>query len=447
MSLVQNDLINLELEKLGIREFNLEEFVMDYDKLIEFEEIFDGNYSVDNPDSVIQLITSEDVTELLNKLDNLLLSCNHTLRCATTERNNIIFGGKTYYHISQELPRIGTYNEVLLYTDGITNKQYVIKQNKKQDYDEYVYPQIKKFQKILDRIKSFYENLKHIILTILITNTYQDLKLMPKIYDIGYIQEEPELPRPPNTTSSSVGGTIFIVMEYEKTLDDEIENNIKNNIKLDIQKINKYLYSVYKGLELINSITPPIHFRHGDLKANNLLITEDFKPVMIDFGFCEFEIDSRIKFKSSYKITNYWNFYQHFYQHKYEININNEAMRLAKPRDQILDMLNSTHDMFQLIYSLLFIMGNDYSEIFASNTQIKYFLNVSSIKSIKKNFLMTYQMDLLEYINEYKLVEADGLKQFISLDSISFNQMDLFAKYNFKYIKYKKKYLELKALV
>lgn len=276
---------------------------------------------------------------------------------------------------------------------------------------------------------------------------------MPKIYDIGYIQEEPDLPRPPNTKPSNTGGTICIVMEYSSTLETEIGNG---KMLDTIQKINKYFYSVYKGLELINGITPSIHFRHGDLKYNNLLITEDLKPIIIDFGFSEFEIDSKIKFKAPYQITNYWNGYSCTNDIlKTKINYFG-VLPLGKSLNQTLDILNSTHDMFQLIYSLVFVLQNYDTILFEylnSNSK-KYFLNGSSVKNIimqkfpslniSEILSKLYDINLLYFIDSYKLVESIELIKLIGPGLLPSDSMDLFARYNLKYLKYKEKYLRLK---
>ncbi len=455
MSTSQISLVTRELEKFGIKNISLEQFILDYNELIQKEFVY-NIFESNNMDNLVQeLVGNSYVSNILDRLESTFLSCSQTLQCAITDKKNIIFdNGKTYYYTpTSDINLSGTFNEILIYSDDSTNKKYVIKQNKKVDLTKIKNPVVKRFLKTLNTIKAFYENLKHIILTILVTNTYGEIKLMPKIYDIGYIQEQPDLPRPGNI-KSGIGGTMCIVIEYGHVL----SNNMAGNRKLDTTpKLNKFIYSVYKALELINSIQPPIHFRHGDLKHDNLLISEDNKPIIIDFGFSEFELDSKLKFKSLEKIMNYWNDYECLHPN-YKIKLQQfGVIKYAKPLGLILDMLNSTNDMMFLILSLKTKLGDIYSTLLASVSN-QYFISGKSVKEIaiklfgpNASYSYLYDLNLIDELEFYELTPADNLIPNINIgppthpNYISTNPSDLnelFDKYNTKYLKYKHKYLK-----
>jgi hypothetical protein len=460
MSTSQINLVTRELEKFGIKNISLEEFISDYNELVEKEFVYDIYRSNGRDDLIQELIINPYVSNILDRIESTFLSCSQTLQCAKIDRRNITFdNGKIYYYTPTAMFNAsGTFNEILLYSDDSTNKKYVIKQNKKNDLTAITNREVKRFLKTLHTIKSFYENLKHIILTILITNTYGEIKLMPKIYDIGYIQPEPDLPRPGNI-KSGIGGTICIVMEYQEVLTDSIGYGKKLNSQA---KLNKFIYSVYKALELINSIQPLVHFRHGDLKFNNILISEDNKPIIIDFGLSEFELDSKLKFKSTNKILNYWNDYECLHPN-FKIKLQQfGVVKYSKPLEKILDMLNSTNDMMFLLLSLKAQIGDAYAFIFKYSSGKKYFISGTSVNEIAtsmygpdatfKNF---YNVNLIDNLEFYELTEADNLIPQINLPTtlptdpnfILTNPSDiddLFAKYNIKYLKYKQKYLKLK---
>jgi serine/threonine protein kinase len=460
MSNSQINLVTKELEKFGIKNISLEEFISDYNELIDKEFVYYIYRSNGRDDLIEELVVNPYVLNILDRIESTFLSCSQTLQCARTDRRNITFdNGKIYYYTpTTNFNQSGTFNEILIYSDDSTNRKYVIKQNKKYDLTAIRNPQVKRFLKTVYTIKAFYENLKHIILTILITNTYGEIKLMPKIYDIGYIQEQPELPRPGNI-KAGVGGTICIVMEYAQVLTDSIGYGKKLNSQA---KLNKFIYSVYKALELINSIQPLVHFRHGDLKFNNILISEDNKPIMIDFGFSEFELDSKLKFKSAGKILNYWNNYECFHPN-FKIKLQQfGVIKYSKPLEKILDMLNSTNDIMFLLLSLKAQIGDAYAFILVYNPVNKYFISGASVKDIATSmfgvdatFSNFYNVNLIDNLEFYELIQADDLVPYINLsttlpsdpDYISTNPSDLndlFAKYNIKYFKYKEKYLKLK---
>lgn len=430
MNLSQIDLVNSQLTSFGIENFNLEEFIKDHTNLNKVNFSYSIFIKQESREEATEFVSQDFIINLVDKLNFIFLQCTRTLKCATIYNDSLIFpSGNTYTKIlNNDIILSGSYNEISLYVKNLNNdKIYAIKKNKITDYSHIEDPHENKFLKTLELINSFYENLKHIILSIIIANTYHDLKLIPKIYDIAYILDEIEI-------NNSV---MCIVMEYDDTLINDQNLNTPN-------LMNKYLYSVYKELELINLIKPSIHFRHGDLKCDNLLVTKDLKPVLIDFGFSEFELDSRLKFKSQSKIINYWNYYEKFSK-KNKIKIKNFGTDyFDNSLEQTLDILNSTHDMIQLLFSF-------YSKNLENNVLIlrnptnptNYILSRLFIEEeeLMNEFIYQdfYTLNILRYIGKYHLINSEFLLQILEVDQdkIPLNRNDLFAKYKLKYLKLK----------
>lgn len=331
----------------------------------------------------------------------------------------------------QESGRVleGTFNKALRYTSG--SKHYLIKINKAIDISSENQTQIK-YRRMLKLSDSFYENLKHIILYILIRLYIKDkIKLIPKIYTVGYNRITEEL---------------YSVLELgEKSFERYIIDN-KNNIKL----INIMLYSIYNALELITNIGPGINFRHGDLKFDNIVLTSDNKPMIIDFGLSEFDLSPQYKLFSI--ISGILNYTRAFPQ------LNKE----------LTELLNMSQDIILLIQSFRYFITEEFiTNIFNGinynknilldgrnlNRLIKHIFRFNSNEeAVKRRIHLRLYHDSTINGNcslnllplEKDLLNSKELAEYIGLTPENINQETIYSKYQLKYLKYKKKYLELK---
>ena len=198
----------------------------------------------------------------------------------------------------------GYWNKIQLYKD--TNNKYYIfrtalkkKEISSEPDDEYLY-------------KSFEENLKHIILYFLLKYYYSHIKykIVTEVYYFGlYIN------------SLTKEKTFITCMEVGNiTLENYFESIPENYLEM-----RKVLYTIFRSLELLNDLG--LNFKHGDLKYNNILMTMENKPMIIDFGKSRFNLDGLI--------------FEPF---------NETSATYEDP------YLNVTHDIMQLIFSL-FIPG------------------------------------------------------------------------------------------
>jgi hypothetical protein len=171
----------------------------------------------------------------------------------------------------------------------------------------------------VDQFKSFYENLKHIILYILVRKYLNNLKFIPQPYYFG-------LKKNPN---GSV--VIYMIMEKgENTLDGYFP---KSTVSLD--EIKKIFFSIYADLYDLNSISfhdnSKLNFKHNDLKCNNAVISSKKTPLLIDFGLSIFRLKDIIRGEIQFISC------ESSIRSKYYNDNNNK---------------NMVHDMFHLISSL-----------------------------------------------------------------------------------------------
>ena len=333
---------------------------------------------------------------------------------------------------------------------------------------------------------AFYENLKHLILYFLIKKEIGDVKLIPIPYLIGLCD------------NGGVYKSIMIMEKGKETLekyftkmiDDEQNKDLmadptKKNLTYpnSMLEIKKYLLNIYHYLYLITTILK-IHFKHNDFKCNNIVVSDDDKntPLIIDFGYCEFIIDEKIRYDNNQRLLE---------ESQVEKSISGENIDYLNTKNYY----NIVHDIIQLIVSLYFINIVDHDEsskigtvqyknidalgLFTfsdnKNTNIldadnltKYvgFIFKKKLTSIKQpprwpmidEFHNLYKLfydhiisDLVDYhtsnpyfkstdeyeetilINPYKLAHNLGLK------------FDIFKiDYEQKYLKYKMKYMKLK---
>jgi hypothetical protein len=127
----------------------------------------------------------------------------------------------------------------------------------------------------LNSFNSFYENLKQIILYIVMCRYNKQIKIIPQPIGIGWYND-----------------TICFLSEAGRNDYDDFFDYIDKNNTM-IHSIEKICFKVYRDLFAINEV-PHMNlcFKHGDLKSENIVLTDTLYPLLIDFGFCMFKIGS-----------------------------------------------------------------------------------------------------------------------------------------------------------
>ena len=316
----------------------------------------------------------------------------------------------------------GSFNETALYyIDSDVANTVIIRKN------------INKLFNLKLQYVSFYENLKHLILYILIRKyiIYTKYnKFIPKPFHLGFLK----LPNNNITTIMVMEGGVMDLSKY---------------IGSDTIKIKTMICKIYNMLYVIEDILK-INFKHNDCKGNNIVVTKDNMPMLIDFGLSEFTLHGAINLK--------------FMAYTYEGGI----IELIKNTMYINSQYNIIHDILQLML-FLFIQGNDTYTIFTfTSNKNKYLMDGPMLKQyIKSKLFPTVKTsDLWRYFyNKYappygyidkKInLEQDVKDGIITTDSLNItpeifaqsmgvNIGDLkVAEYTKKYLKYKYKYLQL----
>ena len=323
----------------------------------------------------------------------------------------------------------GTFNNTSIYKDTTSMEKFIVRRSKlfknwntEEDKEEI--------------FKSFYENIKHIILYLLIRKKIGDYKFIPKPYYLGIDRIDEGFMK---------GIEIIMVMELgTNTLRKYIEDN-RTNIKL----IRKQFLTIYTDLNKLSIFD----FRHGDLKCNNIVMSKKSNPLIIDFGYSQFsfmnESGRHILFKS-------------------------QNTMLANYDKTTYNGYNQIHDMLQLIASVNFI--EDFNADILDPLKIFKFIrnentNILDETNIRKIFIAL--SDSNEDKPEYKdnlfhiFYNGESFDLTVLNDHPDFNYIDakisiyidphtlaeniglrptdyLFESYEKKYLKYKMKYLQLK---
>lgn len=301
----------------------------------------------------------------------------------------------------------GSFNKTDIYIDKTTHdyKEYIFRSSTGKTFD--------------DQFKSFYENLKHIILYIIIRKLLGSIKFIPKPYFFGLKKEASGLV------------ILYMVMEKgENTLDEYIDE--KN---IPVEQIKNILFSIYTDLYLFNSLfDEKINFKHNDFKANNIVITSRGVPLIIDFGLSMFNLvdkGRKIKFITCEPTVGY------VYYDTFNYNI--------------------IHDLLHLIASLNFCTRKDFSPFdilkFVKNNGSNI-LDSSVIKSVlTRNFgsdsIISFGL-FRKFYNTFNLntmVQPNlvSITPHVLAENIGFLWKDrILVYYEMKYRKYKQKYLTFK---
>jgi len=371
----------------------------------------------------------------------------------------------------------GSFNKVSLYS--YNGNEYIIR--------EASFDTTSKLDPITQQFFAFYENLKHLILYILIKKEIGDVKLIPIPYLIGFY----------NGGKNDIK-SIMIMEKGGTTLSNYFQNIINEEQEIEIGLNNKitptypnsflnikiYLLNIYHYLYLIDTILK-INFKHNDLKCNNIVVSINSKqaPLIIDFGFSEFIIDN----------IRYDNNQRHIGEKQIVKNSKGQDLDYLETKE---NPYNIVHDFIHLISSLYFIkiidfiksykIGNEeYKNIdvidlfkFAHNQNsnildsdnLKHYLGFIYTKFIELNYNIKgmiikpddlpklYKIfydhissDLHDYILKYpKISDSDEFNMTININpyklahnlGLKFSIFDF--EYEQKYLKYKMKYMKLK---
>jgi len=306
------------------------------------------------------------------------------------------------------------YNKTDIYVDQTNNnKEYILRSSIKNTIE--------------DQFKSFYENLKHFILYIIIRKRLGNIKFIPQPYHFGFKK---------NVATGNV--TLFMIMEKgESTLDTYLEKST-----LTPEDIKKIIFSIYYDLYELSSLTIKdgdistlLKFKHNDFKCNNLVVSKNGAPLIIDFGLSRFTLTDAgksIKFISCEATCTIY----------YESEPNG---------------FNIIHDMLQLIASLNFVKKSDFKpfEILKFiNNQNSNILDTNVISKIIKDmygpcWINAHQFFRLFY-NDFNLrtISPSGYTIEITPAELAYNigltlEDRMIDKFEKKYKKYKIKYLNL----
>lgn len=300
--------------------------------------------------------------------------------------------------------------------------------NKTNNYKEYIFRSSKSNTEE-NQFKFFYENLKHIILYIIIRKLLGNIKFIPQPYHFGFKK---------NVTTGKV--QLFMIMEKgESTLETYLEKST-----LTPKDIKKIIFSIYCDLYELSSLTIKdgdistlLKFKHNDFKCNNLVVSKNGAPLIIDFGLSRFTLTDAgrsIEFISC------------------EANSIKSRYYESEPND-----FNIIHDMLQLIASLNFVKKPGFKpfEILKFiNNQNSNILDTDIISEIIKNnygpyYIKSPQLFRLFYVDfDLRTISPSIYRIEITPKDLANNigltlEDRIIDKFENKYKKYKMKYLNL----
>ena len=338
-------------------------------------------------------IKIKNISEII--INTLTIDLNNNI---TFMDNSIIPSNNTDFKYIDTIGE-GSYNKVSKYISN--NNDYIFREYKDQN----------------NLFECFYENLKHLILYIIICRYISMIKIIPK--PIAMCVYNGVLTKKHNTY-------IGFISESGKYDFYTYMNKISQRDSLRI------FFNIYKDLYNINNIpNMELCFIHNDMKPANVVITSLNFPLLIDFGLSSFKIND-ISFYEAYYETGKFN----------NKNILNNRM-YSLLCDSIVFLYNMNY------YNFSYNIIDDINSIY----NIKNFKAI--IFKIKTNYGYSFH-----YSHIYKLLFSDSYKIFIFNKYTYIYKPDDLLKamhikpdkvlvydiniYYDKYIKYKNKYNLLK---
>ena len=330
------------------------------------------------------------------------------------------------FTLVRNLTAEGYWNKIQLYKDS-ENKHYIFrsainrKERRSEPDDEYLY-------------KSFDENLKHMILYFLLKYYYPHIKyrIVPEVYYFGlYVNQE---------TNDK---TFITCMEVGNiTLGDYFET-----IPTNYPEMRRVLFTIFRSLEIFNDLG--LDFKHGDLKYNNILMTKENKPMIIDFGKSRFKLDDLLFEINDDTSAHYDNPY---------MNVTHDIMQLLcslfipKRRSILISEQSSNKDDYIIdVYEIFNFIRNKNSYVLEGNVMEKIMNDRYKQLFIPyQNFYLKFRMTNGVDLNELSRY-APGINFIIRSSDLALNlgmgdieDEKIFDKYEKKYLKYKLKYIKLK---
>jgi hypothetical protein len=397
----------------GLREFGLKKFrLVDNDSIDNyFEEIIKD---LDNLSDYI-----DEFTQYTN-----IYTLKHKGLYGSYYEKNYIVGSSA---------GTGSWNETFTCKDE-KGKEFIIKRTNTPDMD--------------GERESFYENMKHLILYILIRKYIGKLKFIPQIYHLGILRK------------SKNDISIICIMEKGNFILGDYINTVPF---IDTQKV---FLKIYNSLFIIEDKLK-MNFKHNDFKENNILVSSDGKPLLIDFGFCEFKIDTisfhtlTHKSHENFDSTNYFGY-----------NIIHDIIQLLTSLYNIPGARFCPYDIFKFVKNrntnildvavLIQYLNSKFPVVYTDsdgrfNKSVKFsspihLLPDLELQYFKKMFLTFYDKGKYDLVNDqvinYLLL---GKSIFITPTELAYNigiplpsDDDSFGNFEEKYKKYKMKYLKLK---
>jgi len=294
----------------------------------------------------------------------------------------------------------GGFNKVSKYT--YNDKSYIFREYRKEGNDEL--------------FNCFYENLKHLILYIIMCRYNGQIKTIPQPIGIGiYV----------NNGVEYIG---FLSESGKIDFLDSLRAGISDN---DIRLI---CHLIYKDLYMINNVpNMNLCFSHNDMKSENIVLTDDNYPLLIDFGFSFFKINDIIFYGPILSRQYYFNkdncdrdynlacdfitllYTMKYYDYNYAISNDTKSIYF--------------YDNFRFISDKIIRAINKYENKIKNDDVYTVLYDNSNIKQIVKSF-------------NYKLNFENNLFPQMNIDS---SRLVLYKRqlYYKKYLKYKQKYLQL----
>jgi len=291
----------------------------------------------------------------------------------------------------------GADNTVKKYT--YNNKSYIFREYKRKGY----------FNELFI---CFYENLKHLILYIVMCRYNRKLKIIPQPFGMGIYPNTDYYTRLEGSVPSNIG---FITESGKSDLIEYLNTQPNEHL---IQMIS---YQIYKELFTINNILDMnLCFMHDDIKADNIVLTDDNYPLLIDFGLSTFKIDNIIFGYGHHRCDRYYNLASEFFIFLYNINYHIFTFNISLDERCIYNK-NTFIKLIKIIQGSAF--------------------NVSTLRIygiLSDNFSKDINI-FAGYI--YELTPTDLLEQMMIEPVLSIQyEREIFYK---KYLKYKQKYLQL----
>ena len=285
----------------------------------------------------------------------------------------------------------------------------------------------------------FYENLKHIILYIIMYRYNNQNKVIPKPIGIGVINGTT------NIGFLSESGDLNLEEYCRKNIRYVDDNSTKSN-KDKIDKFKKILFRIFDSLYNLNKIPglPILHFQHSDIKLENIVLlnsTTDPYPLIIDFGF------------SSFKLGNIFFICPSPPTYANKLNVNKDIN--TQYYFPIVDFLTLLFDYYKkdrnsdLKLRYMFSECNYENNVFNHRKLIELFTN----KDLEAKYWpgVVYNQLFNEYIINLSVTSTKILALDYNIEPIGLKRCmgikdDLIMdKYTQKYLKYKQKYLQLKS--